>query len=164
MQIKRSQLLLLLALATALVTSAALAIGVVKFLRAPSATLGSPKVIISWTEIGLGNTDTVHYVANATVGASYQCLNRGGNCPNAANKADVLQDVSVGATFSVDRNGRITGTMTVPAPPATLVCPGNQVPTIYSAVFTNIRLTDTTNNLSSLTNPSSLSYNTTECP
>jgi hypothetical protein len=69
----------------------------------------------------------------------------------------------VGGTFSVDKNGRVTGSMTIPAPPATLVCPGNQVVGVVSAVFTDITLTDTTNGVSSPTNPSALSFNAPEC-
>ena len=180
MQIKSSHLLLGLALAT----TAALAIGnpggavareLVPYLRAPSAgnprflqtpsaQLGSPKVIVSWAEVGLGSFDTIHYVATATAGARYQCVNRGSNCPVASNKEDVMANVSVGGTFSVDKNGRISSILIIPAPPATLVCPGNQVVGVVSAVFTNITLTDTTNGVSSLTNPSALSFNGPECP
>ena len=58
--------------------------------------------------VGLGITDSVRYVASATAAARYQCINRGNNCPAASNKEDVLADVSVGGTFSVDKNGRIS--------------------------------------------------------
>ena len=161
MQIKRSHLLLGLALAT---TAALAAVVPPRFLRAPSAELGSPKVIVKWIEVALGDTDTVHYVATATAGARYPCVNRGGNCPAASNKEDVLANVSVGGTFGIDKNGRISNILIIPAPPGTLVCPGNQVVGVVSAVFTNIRLTDTTNGVSSPTNPSALSYNGPECP
>ena len=148
-----------------LVATAAIAGGSPKFLRAPSASLGSPKVIVKWTEIGLGNPDSdVSYVASATAAARYQCVNRGNNCPAASNKEDVLGNVSVGGTFDVDKNGRISESLIIPAPQATLVCPGNQRVGVVSAVFTNIQLTDVTNNISSATNPSSLSYNAPECP
>ena len=160
MQIKRTLCLLGLAL----VATVAIAGGNPKFLRAPSASLGSPKVIVKWTEVGLGITDTVDYVASATAAARYQCVNRGNNCPAASNKEDVLADVSVGGTFAVDKNGRITEALIIPAPPATLVCPGNQVVGVVSVVFTNITLTDVTNSVSSPTNPSSLTYNAPECP
>ena len=159
MQNKRTLCLL----GMALVATAAIAASP-KFLRAPSASLGSPKVIVKWTEVGLGSTDGVNYVANATAAARYQCVNRGNNCPAASNKADVLADISVGGTFAVDKSGRITGTLIIPAPSGALVCPGNQVVGVVSAVFTNITLTDTTNGVSSLTNPSALSYNGPECP
>ena len=159
MQIKLTSGLLSLAL----VSTAAIA-GHPVFLRAPSASLGSPKVIVKWTEVGLGSTDGINYVANATAAARYQCVNRGNNCPAASNKADVLADISVGGTFAVDKNGRITGTLIIPAPAGALVCPGNQVVGVVSAVFTNIRLTDLTNGVSSPTDPSALTYNAPECP
>ena len=161
MQIKRTPCLLGLAL----VATAAIA-GQPHYLRAPSASLGSPKVIVRWTEVGLGSVDSVDsvdYIASATAGARYQCVNRGNNCPAAPNKADVLSDVNVGGTFAVDKNGRITGSLIIPAPPASLVCPGNQVVGVVSAVFTNITLTDVTNGVSSPTDPSALTYNAPEC-
>ncbi|MUV14517.1 hypothetical protein [Noviluteimonas gilva] len=149
----------------ALVATAAIAGGNPKFLRAPSASLGSPKVIVKWTEVGLGNPGTdISYEAKATAAARYQCVNRGNNCPAASNKEDVLADVSVGGTFDVDKNGRISESLIIPAPESTLVCPGNQRVGVVSVVFTNIKLTDVTNNISSPTNPSSLSYNGPECP
>ena len=159
MQNKRTLCLL----GVALVATAAIA-GNPKFLRAPSASLGSPKVIVKWTEVGLGITDSVNYVASATAAARYQCVNRGNNCPAASNKEDVLANVSVGGTFAVDNNGRISEALIIPAPPSTLVCPGNQVVGVASVVFTNIKLTDLTNGISSPTNPSALTYNATECP
>ena len=158
MQIQRTHCLLGLAL----VATAAMAASP-QFLRAPSAQLGSPKVIVKWTEIGLGLTEGVDYVARATAAARYQCVNRGSNCPAASNKEDVLSDVSVAGRFLVD-NGRITGTLTIPAPDSTLKCPGNQVVGVVSVVFTNITLTDTTNGVTSPTNPSALTYNASECP
>ena len=159
MQIKRTPCLLGLAL----VSTAAIA-GHPVFLRAPSASLGSPKVIVKWTEVGLGSTDGVDYVANATAAARYQCVNRGNHCPAASNKADVLADISVGGTFAVDKNGKISEALIIPAPPSTLVCPGNQVVGVVSVVFTNITLTDVTYGVSSPTNPSALTYNAPECP
>jgi hypothetical protein len=158
MQIKRTPCLLGLAL----VTTAAMAASP-HFLRAPSASLGSPRVIVEWTEVGLGLTEGVDYTASATAAARYQCVNRGSNCPAASNKEDVLSDVSVDGTFLV-KNGKITGALTIPAPPSTLVCPGNQVVGVVSVVFTNITLTDMTNGVTSPTNPSALTYNATECP
>jgi len=158
MQINRTVCLIGLAL----VSTAAMA--ATQFLRAPSASLGSPKVIVRWTEVGLGSVDSVNYVASATAAARYQCVNRGNNCPAAPNKADVLSDVNVGGTFAVDKNGRITGSLIIPAPPAGLACPGNQVVGVVSVVFTNITLTDVTNGVSSPTDPSALTYNAPECP
>ena len=108
MQINRTVCLIGLAL----VSTAAMA--ATQFLRAPSARLGSPKVIVEWTEVGLGNTDRVDYTASATAAARYQCINRGNNCPAASNKQDVLIDLSVSGTFSV-KNGRVSGELTAKA-------------------------------------------------
>lgn len=158
MQIKRSHCLFGLAL----VATAAMAASP-NFLRAPSAKLGSPKVIVDWIEVGLGATEGVTYDARALAAARFQCVNRGNNCPSASNKEDVISEVSVQGTF-IAKNGRISGSLTIPAPPSTLKCPGNQVVGVASVVFTEITLTDTTNGVSSPTNPSSLSYNVPECP
>ena len=106
----------------------------------------------------------IDYTASATAAARFQCVNRGSNCPAASNKEDVLADVSVGGTFAVDKNGRISEALIIPAPPSTLVCPGNQVVGVVSVVFTNITLTDVTNNVSSPTNPSALTFQASECP
>ncbi|MCC8363780.1 hypothetical protein LK996_11925 [Lysobacter sp. A6] len=135
-----------------------------QFLRAPSASLGSPKVIIKWTEIGLGDTASVSYIASATAAARFQCVNRGNNCPAASNKEDVLVDLAVGGTFPIDKNGRISDTLTIPTPESTLVCPGNQRVGVVSVVFTKIQLTDVTHDITAATNPTSLSYNAPECP
>jgi hypothetical protein len=135
------------------------------FLRAPSASLGSPKVIVNWAEAGLGNTGNgITYVASATAAAHYQCVKRGYECPKPGHKEEVLTNVYVSATFSVDKNGKITGSMNIPAPPSTLVCPYGQSLSVASAVFTNITLKDKTNGISAPANPSALSYNAPECP
>lgn len=160
MQIKPTPCLLGLAL----VSTAAIA-GHPHFLRAPSASLGSPRVMVNWSEAGLGNTGNgINYVASATAGARYQCVKSGYECPKPGHKEEVLTNVYVSATFSVDKNGKITGTMSIPAPQSTLVCPNYQRVSLVSAVFTNIKLKDTTNGISSPANPSALSYNTPECP
>jgi hypothetical protein len=163
MQNQRKLLLLGVALAATAAIAAKSTGGNPEFLRAPSAKLGSPVVIVKWTEVGLGFTDGIDYVASATARARFQCVNRGNNCPSASNKQDVLVNLSVGGHFAVE-NGRITDDLTIPTPESTLTCPGNQVVGVVFVDFTNIRLTDTTNNVSAATNPSSLLYQASECP
>lgn len=133
------------------------------FLRAPSASLGSPKVIVTWTEVELGKYENVNYIASATAGAHYQCVYRSTNRPSAKYQEDVLIKVSVGGTFTADKFGKITNKLIIPAPQSTLVCPDNAVLTLTTVVFTDIRLTDKTNYVSSPTHPSALSYKA-ECP
>lgn len=176
---KKTRTLYLLGLGLVVVATAAIAgSGSPKFLRAPSATLDSPTgkfaenatsivipgVLVGWTEVGLGNTGTIDYRASANAAAVYQCVNRGTNCPSAANKQDVFAKAAVLGTFRID-NGRITGTLRLEAPPSTLVCPGNQVVGVASVVFTDILLEDLTNGISAETKPNSLAYqNTAVCP
>ncbi|NUS60916.1 MAG: hypothetical protein HOQ01_08210 [Lysobacter sp.] len=163
MRIKRTLCLVGL-LGLAVGATVVIAKGNPQFLRAPSASLGSPKVIVKWTEVGLANIGTISYIASAHATARYQCVNRGNNCPAASNKEDVMADVSVGGTFNVDKNGRITNSLTILAPESTLQCPGNQVVGVVRVEFTGIELEDITNGISSPTNPSSLTYNAPECP
>jgi len=163
MRIKRTLCLVGL-LGLAVGATVVIAKGNAQFLRAPSASLGSPKVIVKWTEVGLGSVGTVNYIASAHADATYQCVNRGNNCPAAANKENVIADVSVGGTFNIDKNGRISNSLTILAPESTLKCPGNQVVGVVRVEFTGIELEDITNNVSSPTNPSTLTYNAPECP
>lgn len=164
MRIQRKSLFGLAVVAAAALAAAAIAASKPQFLRAPSAQLGSPKVIIKWTEVGLGLVDSVDYTATTTAAARFQCVNRGNNCPAASNKEDVLVELTVGGRFGVDKNGRISDSLTILAPESTLVCPGNQVVGVVRVVFTEITLTDETNKISALTNPSSLIYSAPECP
>jgi hypothetical protein len=174
---KNTRTLCLVGFGLAVVATAALAASP-KFLRAPSATLESPTgkfaasaagadapaLVIRWTEVGLGDTDTVEYAASAKATARYQCVNRGGNCPSASNKQNVFADVSVTGTFPVDRNGRISDSLTILAPPSTLVCPGNQVVSWVSVTFSDITLTDLTHDITVATKPSEVSDSAPECP
>ena len=178
---KKTRTLLLAGLGLAVVATAALAANP-KFLRAPSATIESPTgkafaskidsaspvfegpvLVIGWSETGLGNTGTVNYRASADAAAVYQCVNRGTNCPSAANKQDVFAKVSTSATFAVD-NGRINGELRLGSPPSSLSCPGNQVVSWVSVTFSEITLTDVTHGITVATNPSQVSDSVPECP
>ena len=175
---KKTRTLCLLGLGLAVVATAALAASGPKFLRAPSATIVAPTgklaagaanatipvLVVGWTEVGLGNTGTVTYRASADAAAVYQCVNRGTNCPSAANKQDVFAKAAVTGTFRIE-NGRITGELQLEAPPSTLVCPGNQVVSFASVVFTKILLEDVTNGISAEAKPNSIGYeNQAVCP
>ena len=152
-------------LALTIVATAAVGGGRPHFLRAPSARLGSPKVVINWSEVGLGNTGSgITYVASATAGAHFQCVKTGNVCPRPGAKEEVLYNVHVSGTFSVDKNGKISDELIIPAPESSLVCPKYQHVSVVSVVFTDIKLTDISNGVSSPANPSALSYNGPECP
>lgn len=154
----------------ALAAALALAIGTVAassahFVRGPDASINNDgEVTVSWKEAGLGSTTTVFYEASADANARYQCVNRGGNCPAAANKQEVSGPVSAEGQFSSGKNGQITASLTIEPPESTLNCPGNQVRELVSVSYTDIALADLTNDVVALADPSSLSISGPECP
>lgn len=152
-------------LAFALAATAAFA-GSPHFVRGPDASINSSNanVTVSWKEAGLGDTVMVDYEASADSTARYQCVNRGGNCPAAANKQDVQGPVFANGSFASGKNGQITASLTFGPPPGTLDCPGNQVLKMVSASFTNIALSDLTHDITATANPSALAQSGPECP
>jgi hypothetical protein len=75
---------------------------------------------------GLGDNQLVTVTASAHADAVYACLNRGQQCPDAANKVNVQSDVSATGTFPSGKNGQVTACLTVDPPPTTLTCPNGQ--------------------------------------
>jgi hypothetical protein len=98
---------------------------------------------------GLGNEVTCVTVrANAT--ATYLCINGGGKNPSAANKRTVSAEVVDTDCFN-PRNGQITGSLTLNPPgPGDFSCPPGQrlVLQAGSVSYTNVRIVDTTHNVS----------------
>jgi hypothetical protein len=123
-----------------LVTTAAAGIAV------PAALAGSPHFIssafsvsksgttltVSGKEAGLGDEAQIHVVLSATA----ECINPGQNHPKAANKASV----SAAGDFPV-QNGKADFSLT-----ATATFQPDCTPPM-TVVFTDITVTDTTNNL-----------------
>jgi len=103
------------------------------FVHTPSATRTGNSLTVEGKEAGLGGEEQVHVVVNATA----ECINKSGNHPKAENKESVSNEGS----FPV-QNGAANFSLTVTAtfkpecaPPMTVA-------------FTNVTVTDTTNNLS----------------
>lgn len=113
-------------------------------------------LVVGFKEAGLGDNQNIDYELTADATATYQCLNNGGQCPNAANKQDVAGPVVGTATLNSGKNGQIKDSLTANPPPADLDCPGNQVAKVTSVVYSNILLTDTTNSLSTTPMPDTL--------
>jgi hypothetical protein len=107
---------------------------------------------LKFKEAGLGNTAlTTSYVASANASATCTCVSKSGNCPNAANKVTFSSEVSQDGTFSV-KNGSVSATLVIeiPACPssASPTCGGGQKLVLSEISYTDISLTDTTNNVS----------------
>jgi hypothetical protein len=93
-------------------------------------------------------------------------VNNPGNCPNAANKQDVSGPVSSTGAFESGKNGQITQCLTIsssqlsPDP----FCPSGQTETLTDFSYTNIQITDLTNNVTKAATPSSFSATVFVCP
>jgi hypothetical protein len=123
--------------------SVSLAFGANPHFKGVTAALGSPKLIVNGTEVGLGSGTTVVYVASADVTTTATCINGGGKNPSATNK-NFSGDLESTATNQADQSGKITTELTIYALPA-LFCPAGQSTVITTATFSNVTLTDTTN-------------------
>jgi hypothetical protein len=126
-----------------LALSASLVSGANPHFKGVTAALGSPKLIVSGTEVGLGSGATVVYVASADVNTTATCFNGGGKNPSATNK-NFSGELESTATNQADNSGKISTELILYALPA-LFCPAGQSVVITGATFTNVTLTDTTN-------------------
>jgi hypothetical protein len=107
---------------------------------------GSGALVVHIDEAGLGN-ENITYALTAEASATYACINGGGNHPKAANKETFHEEVSAGATFQV-KNGRVEADMSAgPISAGSFKCPGGQTLVLAAVSYSNIVLTDTTNNV-----------------
>ena len=117
------------------------------FAAADSSVNNDGALVVSFDERGLGNED-IDYTLTADATATYACINRGGHNPAAANKRTFNADVSAAGSFEV-KNGRVVASLTAgPISAGDFSCPGGQRLVLASVSYTNIVLTDTTNNVS----------------
>jgi hypothetical protein len=117
------------------------------FVRA-SASLSGSNLVVSFKEAELGANQLVNYVANADATATYVCVNRGGGNPSASNKTTVSGPVSATGTFSSGKSGQVTASLTLTPPgPGNFSCPPGQSRQIAQVTYTNVAITDTTNNV-----------------
>jgi hypothetical protein len=115
--------------------------------QSADAELSGSSLTVTFREVGLGEGNvTVQLTADAT--ADYACINNGGEFPNDPRKQSVSGPVSATGTFPVAKNGHVEGSLTVTAPSSTLDCPSGQSVVITSVSYTNVSLTDITNQTS----------------
>lgn len=141
-------------LTTTVIAVAALALGApsvlaqaAKFQFANSSVNNTGALVVDFEQRGLGGGD-INYTLTADATALYACINRGGKNPSAANKQAFEGQVSGGGSFE-SKNGRVTGTITTgPLLAPSFTCPSGQQRVLASVSYTNIVLTDTTNNKS----------------
>jgi len=139
----------------ALIAVAALTLGVVAasaatsgahFVSASWSVNDAGSLVVNWDEAGLGNQN-IDYTLTADASATYACINGGGNHPKATNKETVQGQVSTGGSFQA-RNGRVQASLTTgPLSAGAFSCPSGQTLVLACVSYTNIVLTDTTNNV-----------------
>jgi len=118
-----------------------------KFHSASGAVDNDGALVVSFDERGLG-TEDIDYTLTADASAVFACINGGGKHPQAANKETVNFEVSTSASFE-PKNGRVIASLTSDEPSAgDFSCPSGQRLVLASVSYTNIVLTDTTNNSS----------------
>jgi hypothetical protein len=103
---------------------------------------------VSFREAGLGSNEGTLVRVTADATAVYACINKGGRNPKAANKQTVGSPVSAEGTFTSDKNGSISGTLTAAAPgPGDFTCSSGQTLVLASVTFSSIVITDVTNGI-----------------
>lgn len=118
------------------------------FHSADSSVEKSGALVVNWDERGLGNGD-VDYALTAQATAVYACINGGGNHPQAKNKETVNGPVGATGSFPTTKNGRVVASLMAGPPGAgDFSCPNGQKLVLASVSYTNIWLTDTTNDVS----------------
>jgi hypothetical protein len=118
------------------------------FVRASGSLNTNGSLTVSFKEAGLGTNQLIHYTLTADATATYVCVNRGGANPSAQNKTTVAGPVDAEGTFNSGKNGQVTASLTVSPPPSDISCPSGQSLQLASVSYTNVVLTDTTNNVS----------------
>jgi hypothetical protein len=132
--------------ASLVVSATALAVAA-KFHSASSSVNNDGALVVNFDERGLGNGN-IDYTLTADATALYACINGGGKNPSAANKRAFDGSVSTGGSFE-PKNGRVQASLTAgPLQAPEFTCPNGQRRVLAAVTYTNIVLTDTTNNTS----------------
>jgi hypothetical protein len=127
--------------------TASVALAAPNFKSATSDVANNGALVVSFDERGLGN-ENIDYTLTADATAVFACFNRGGRNPEAANKETISEPVVAEASIE-PKNGRVVESITTDPPSAGgFTCPPGQNLVLESVTYTNIVLTDTTNDVS----------------
>ena len=118
------------------------------FINASGTLNADGTLTANFKEAGLGTNQNITYTLTADGTATYVCVNKGGSNPSAQNKTTVNGPVSATGTFNSGENGNVTASLTVSPPSSDISCPSGQRLELASVTYTNVTLTDTTNNIS----------------
>jgi len=120
------------------------------FISADSSVNAAGALVVNFKEAGLGDNQRIDYTLEGDINATFQFQNKGGNIVQGTPFFAVDVVLATG-TFTSGKNGNITATLTSEAPapnPADLkTINGSGWKEILNVSYTNLVLTDTTNNL-----------------
>ncbi len=117
------------------------------FISATGTLNSDGTLTVKFKESGLGTNQNITYVLSAQATATYVCVNNGGANPSAQNKTTVAGPVSSTGTFNSGKNGNVTASLTVSPPPSDITCPKGQDLELAQVSYTDVQITDTTNNI-----------------
>jgi hypothetical protein len=120
------------------------------FLRISASRSGN-NLIVSFKEAGLGNNQKIDYRASAAFSRTDSCVNGGRKVPSDPKKTATSGTVQAFGTFSSGKNGSISASLTLRPLATTLQCPPGQRATLMSLSYSNVSVSDLTNNVSSKT-------------
>jgi hypothetical protein len=114
-------------------------------LRASGTLNTNGSLMVNFKEAGPGANQLINYALTADATATYVCVKSGGD--KAQNKTTVAEPVSASGTFTSGENGDVTASLTLSPPPSDISCPPKQSLELASVSYTNVVLTDTTNDV-----------------
>src|SRR5260370_24713125 len=128
----------------AIVMFASAAFAAPHFASATSSVNNSGALAVSFDERGLGNGN-INYTLTAHGSATYACINKGGNHPQAANKETVNSEVSAAPSFEA-KNGPVQASLSArPLSAGSFSCPGGERLRLAAVSFTEVLVPGTTN-------------------
>ena len=121
------------------------------FIHATSSVDGNGALVVDFKEAGLGNNQNIDYTVTGDQNASFSYMNKGGNIVQGQ-PFNATDATLASGTFSSDKNGNITATLTSEAPSPSAddlkLANGNGWKLITDITYTNLSLNDTTNGVS----------------
>jgi hypothetical protein len=112
------------------------------FITASDDVTNSGDLTANFKIAGLGDNVTITVTLSADATAQYACINGGKKHPQASNKETVTSPISASGSFTSDKNGSVTGSLTAHPPSAgDFSCPPGQQLVFTYVQYTNVTLT-----------------------
>jgi hypothetical protein len=118
------------------------------FINATSSVANNGALVVNFKEAGLGDNQLIDYTLTGNVSATLGFTNKGGNVVQGEPYQSTNTLLASG-TFESGRNGNVTATLTSAAPsdPNLKQPNGNGWKLVFDVSYTNLVLTDTTNDV-----------------